>query len=63
MAIFRVSVGHIFGQVFFRCGMLALAATTVLIAAPATADTDDLPDIGSPSDAILSRQLESQIGR
>jgi predicted Zn-dependent protease len=46
-----------------RGGLLALAATTVFMAAPAAADTDDLPDIGSPSDAILSRQLEAQIGR
>ncbi len=55
----------------FSAGMLArltlaLAATAVLLAAPmpATADTgDELPDIGSPSDAILSRKLEAQIGR
>jgi predicted Zn-dependent protease len=63
MAIFSTSMGHILGPIFFRCGILALAATTVFMAAPATADTEDLPDIGSPSDAILSRQLESQIGR
>lgn len=47
----------------FRCGMLALTASTVFVAAPVPANNEDLPDIGSPSDAILSRQLESQIGR
>jgi len=46
-----------------RCALLALAATATLVAAPAFANTDDLPDIGSPSDAILSQKLESQIGR
>ena len=55
----------------FSAGMLArltlaLAATAVLLAIPmpASSDTgDELPDIGSPSDAILSRKLEAQIGR
>jgi predicted Zn-dependent protease len=46
-----------------RCGLTAVAAIAVLLAGPAAADIDDLPDIGSPSDAILSRKLESQIGR
>lgn len=47
----------------FRCGLLVLAVISVFVATPAAADVEDLPDIGSPSDAILSRQVEAQIGR
>ena len=47
----------------FRGVVLVLAACTVFVSAPANADNEDLPDIGSPSDAILSQKLESQIGR
>ena len=46
-----------------RCCLLTVAALAVFLAGPAAADIEDLPDIGSPSDAILSRKLESQIGR
>jgi predicted Zn-dependent protease len=50
-----------------RPGLLArifiCVATCLVAVIPAQADTEDLPDIGSPADAILSRQLEAQIGR
>lgn len=46
-----------------RGALAAVVAVAVLLAGPAAADIEDLPDIGSPSDAILSRKLESQIGR
>ncbi|MEO7387680.1 MAG: M48 family metalloprotease [Gammaproteobacteria bacterium] len=42
-----------------------VASFTLLIppAAPAAATGDDLPDIGSPSNSVLSRETEQQIGR
>jgi predicted Zn-dependent protease len=49
-------------QSALRCWLLAFATIAVLLAGAGVAD-DDLPDIGSPSDAILSRNLEAQIGR
>jgi predicted Zn-dependent protease len=50
------------GPVTSRCRLLTLAILAVLLAGSGSAD-DNLPDIGSPSDAILSRNLEAQIGR
>jgi predicted Zn-dependent protease len=47
----------------FRSGLITLIASTVFMAAPNAASIDNLPDIGSPSDAILSRNIEAQIGR
>jgi len=52
-----------FRLTMMRCGFAAVVATAVMLAGPAAADIEDLPDIGSPSDAILSRKLEAQIGR
>ena len=44
--------------------LLALFTAIVVVSGSSVAiHADDLPDIGSPSDAILSRKLESQIGR
>jgi predicted Zn-dependent protease len=44
--------------------LLALVTTIVILAGSSTSiNADDLPDIGSPSDAILSRKIEDQIGR
>jgi predicted Zn-dependent protease len=45
-----------------RLGLIAVVLTA-LMPAPALAEIEDLPDIGSPSDAILSRKIEAQIGR
>ena len=46
------------------CSLLVLATVfTVVTAGRAAGNIDDLPDIGSPSDAILSKRLESQVGR
>jgi len=44
------------------CVTVILALLTLSPVAPGLAD-DDLPDIGSPSDALLSRNREAQIGR
>ncbi len=46
----------------FLCST-ALALAPVLAANPVLAATEDLPDIGSPSDTVLSRDMELQIGR
>ncbi len=45
--------------------MLRLFATAIILALPhaAIAAGDDLPDIGSPADAVLSEDRESQLGR
>jgi len=43
--------------------LLAATAGTVLLSGSSANTIDDLPDIGSPSDALLSKRLESQIGR
>jgi len=45
-----------------RLGIAAVVAITV-VTGSALADIEDLPDIGSPSDAILSRKIEAQVGR
>lgn len=42
---------------------LAMLCIAGLVANPAWAATDDLPDMGSPSDTVLSRDQEQQIGR
>jgi predicted Zn-dependent protease len=42
----------------------AIAALTLLVPATVPAATgDDLPDIGGPSGSVLSREMETQIGR
>jgi len=48
-----------------HCLRLWLALAVLLTGAAPTfvAASDDLPDMGSPSDALLSRRLEAQIGR
>jgi predicted Zn-dependent protease len=46
-----------------RLGFVLGAALLPLFTGPAMAVNDDLPDIGSPSDSILSKQQEAQIGR
>jgi beta-barrel assembly-enhancing protease len=50
------------GRIASRCVTVVVGILTILIAGTGSAD-DNLPDIGSPSDAILSRNLEAQIGR
>jgi predicted Zn-dependent protease len=57
------STCHLLGTTLLRCGLMTLVASAVFMTAPNAASIDDLPDIGSPSDAILSRRIESQIGR
>jgi predicted Zn-dependent protease len=51
------------GAALLQYGLIVLVASAVFAAAPNAANVDDLPDIGSPSDAILSRSIEAQIGR
>ena len=51
------------GTALHRYVLMLLAASTVIMSAPNAASIDELPDIGSPSDAILSRKIESHIGR
>lgn len=46
-----------------RIWLVALFSAVPLGAVPAQSVSDDLPDIGSPSDAVLSKQQEAQIGR
>lgn len=43
--------------------VVASACMAGLVAGPAPAATEDLPDMGSPSDTVLSRDREMQIGR
>ena len=50
------------GRIASRCRKMLFTMLAILIAGTGIAD-DNLPDIGSPSDAILSRNLEAQIGR
>ncbi|MBM4221186.1 MAG: hypothetical protein FJ170_04480, partial [Gammaproteobacteria bacterium] len=45
-----------------RNSILAVVAAGLLIP-PLPAANSDLPDIGSPGDTVLSRDLELQIGR
>lgn len=47
----------------WRWLILSAVAVAVLVTGRAAANVDDLPDIGSPSDALLSKRLERQIGR
>jgi predicted Zn-dependent protease len=53
---------NLIGLTAVKLGLIAVALTAIM-AGPALADIEDLPDIGSPSDAILSRKIEAQIGR
>ncbi len=46
-----------------RITMVIAAALLPFLVAPAGAQNDDLPDIGSPSDSVLSKQKEREIGR
>jgi predicted Zn-dependent protease len=47
-----------------RCKQaLAIVVTAALLGQPASGVNDDLPDIGSPADTILSKDLEAMIGR
>ena len=46
-----------------QLALLATVALAVLVTGQSAANVDDLPDIGSPSDAILSKKIERQIGR
>ena len=43
--------------------LLFIAITTVVFVSGAGADDINLPDMGSPADAILTKSVESQIGR
>jgi predicted Zn-dependent protease len=43
--------------------LLAIIACFVILTGKSAANTSDLPDIGSPSDAMLSKQLEARVGR
>ena len=43
--------------------LVTLTLASVVFVAGAGADDIDLPDIGSPADAILSKNVEAQIGR
>ena len=42
---------------------IALTLATLVFVSGAGADDIDLPDIGSPADAVLSKNQEAQIGR
>ncbi len=42
---------------------VAMLCITSLVLTPVHAATEDLPDMGSPSDTVLSRDKEQQIGR
>jgi predicted Zn-dependent protease len=48
--------------VFFR-RLIALLCAASLALSPVLAANEDLPDIGSPADTVLSRDREQQIGR
>jgi predicted Zn-dependent protease len=43
--------------------LVLCAAVLPFLAGPVFGQESDLPDIGSPSDAVLSKQMERQIGR
>ncbi len=43
--------------------LLALVTASLVFASGAGADDINLPDLGSPADAILSANTEAQIGR
>ena len=46
-----------------RILITSAAALLVVMSTPVSGDPQDLPDIGSPSDAVLSRDREAQVGR
>lgn len=46
-----------------RITLVIGSALLPLLVVPAGAQNDDLPDIGSPSDSVLSKQKEREIGR
>ncbi len=50
-------------QQFIRKAVLAVLLATAVVAAGASADDINLPDMGSPADALLSKSTEAQIGR
>ncbi len=43
--------------------LIDLVVSLILASPPIYAQSEDLPDIGSPSDSVLSKQQEAQIGR
>ena len=43
--------------------LIALVVSLSLASPPIYSQSEDLPDIGSPSDSVLSKQQEAQIGR
>lgn len=43
--------------------VIASLCSLALLLGPVSASTDELPDIGSPADTVLSRDREQQIGR
>ena len=50
-------------KIFIKRALLLLATVAVVFASGAGADDIRLPDMGSPADAILTKSVESQIGR
>jgi predicted Zn-dependent protease len=50
-------------KLFFKHSLLLFATITVVFVSGAGADDIRLPDMGSPADAILTKNTESQIGR
>jgi len=50
-------------KLFIKRTLLLLATITVVFTSGAGADDIRLPDMGSPADAILTKNTESQIGR
>lgn len=50
------------GATSLQYGLIVLIAS-VFTTVSSAANIDNLPDIGSPSDALLSRSIEAQIGR
>ena len=48
---------------FFKRALLLIAVTIVLFTSGAGADDIQIPDMGSPADAILNKTVEAQIGR
>ena len=56
-------LAHFNQYVVLRYLLLLTALIGVILTSVAIANIEDLPDIGSPSDALLSRKIEAQIGR
>jgi predicted Zn-dependent protease len=48
---------------YLKRALILLTTTSLVFVTGAGADDINLPDLGSPADAILSKSLESQIGR